>query len=277
MLVNSPMTQNYNPQSVVIHSFDDKKTHAHRRRVSTPQLPKTVFVISSNDLCMQPVKGAVIYTKIMADLKEKQENPKLTNKNLDKIEEVLIENKVEIQKALDYAYHKLNDKYKFSLSEFDFNEWSPTKSPQEAQEFVSGSRTARGTYYRGSNNPELTKQNGYSLKRVNADYPGIYTSDSYSTARQYGDNPLKLKIRANNVVKLDGWDGFEQHLFNSLNTKITDKQTIKTLEGIKGIVELEMGKKLNIDAFTKRVQAFEEDEPSEALIVTNPKNIVIIE
>ena len=65
-------------------------------------------------------------------------------------------------------------------------------------------------------------------------------------------------------------------MFNEFKKHTLNSELLKTLASIKGLVEYRFGKVLNIDAFEQRVQAFEEDIPSLAYIVLNPKNIVII-
>ncbi len=225
----------------------------------------------------QNLNGSVIYNNILISLKEKKENPRFACKKLETAEQILLDNKIEIQNALEYSYQKLNSRHRYKPSNFDYSNWTPTKPLDEANKYVFGTEAGRMEYYRGSRNPELAKQKGYSLDRVNHEYPGIYVSSDYGTACEYGSKPLELRVRANNIVALDGPFGFENELFTNLASKISDFSVLNSLKDINGIVELEMGKKLNIDAFFRRVQPFPEDEPTNALAVLNPKNIVIVE
>lgn len=224
----------------------------------------------------QPIKGSLIYHSVMDSLHDKMTNPWFASEELKKTEDILERNKEELEKVFGSSFYAMKKKYNFPRSDFSYESWLPYMSRRRAEEYVQGSALAGKTLYRGSHSPEYAKENGYKLSRVGLSYPGIYVSDSRETASMYGGNPLALKVRANNIVRLRGFDGFEERLFNEFKKHTQNSELLKTLESIKGIVEYRFGKELNIDAFEQRVQAFEEDIPSLAYIVLNPKNIVII-
>ena len=212
---------NYSYKSYSPSFSGDKRGKNLSKEAEKKQTLRQPSVAGVKSYVSQPIKGSLIYHSVMDSLHDKMTNPWFASEELKKTEEVL-----------------------------ERNSWLPYMSRQRAEDYVQGSFLAGETLYRGSHSPEAAKEHGYKLSRVGLSYPGIYVSDSRETASMYGVNPLALKVRANNIVRLRGFDGFEERLFNE--------------------------KELNIDAFEQRVQAFEEDIPSLAYIVLNPKNIVII-
>lgn len=225
----------------------------------------------------QPIAGSLIYYGILNQINEKINNPHFADKNFEHAVNILSDNKEEVQNILNFAYNILQKYYNFRPSKFDYSDWQPVMDLENANEYVKNSSTSKEHCYRGSAHPEQTKLTGYKLDRTGPEYPGIYVSDSKQTASEYGANPLHLKIRANNIVRLDGWNGFEAKLFDFIKSRTDNEEILSVFNDIKGILEHQIGEKLNIDAFDKRVQAFEEDEPTTAYILLNPKNIVIVE
>lgn len=267
---------NYSYKSYSPSFSGDKRGKNLSKEAEKKQTLRQPSVAGVKSYVSQPIKGSLIYHSVMDSLHDKMTNPWFASEELKKTEEVLERNKEELEKVFGSSFYAMKKKYNFSRSDFSYESWLPYMSRQRAEDYVQGSFLAGETLYRGSHSPEAAKEHGYKLSRVGLSYPGIYVSDSRETASMYGVNPLALKVRANNIVRLRGFDGFEERLFNEFKKHTQNRELLKTLESIKGIVEYRFGKELNIDAFEQRVQAFEEDIPSLAYIVLNPKNIVII-
>lgn len=261
---NSLYVQNTTKQNFCSNKYEDLSVNSN---------------ISSNfgnNYISNQIDGCYLYHSVIDSLNDKLTNPWFCCEKLKKIEAILVQNKDEVERIFDKAFGAMQKKYNFKQSLFSTSDWKPYMSKHMAEDYVRGTKLENIILYRSSNSPEYAKQYGYKLSRVGEQYAGIYVSDSRDTALQYGGYPMALKLRVNNIVRLRDIGGFEYNLFNELHKNTDNDELLDSLKNIKGIVEYHFGTALNIDAFEHRVQAFEEDEPSNAYVVLNPKNIVII-